>query len=77
MIFSFFCGREHIFDKYAVAAGGVADEDVGDCADELAVLDYRASAHALNDSARLRDEGGVGYFDGETAAAACRGVDRG
>jgi len=77
VIFSFFCGREHIFDKYAVAAGGVADEDVGNCTDELAILNYRASAHSLSDSARLRDEGGVGHFDGEAATAVCRGVDRG
>ena len=32
------CRREHIFDKDAVARGGVADHHVGDSADELAVL---------------------------------------
>ena len=29
VIFSFFCRLKHIFDKYAVAAGRVADEDIG------------------------------------------------
>ena len=30
---------QHIFNKNAVARGGVVYHDVGDCADELAVLD--------------------------------------
>ena len=30
---------EHIFDKDAVAAGGIAHQNVGDRADELSVLD--------------------------------------
>ena len=42
-----------------------------------AILYDQESAHTLNDSARLRDEGGVGNFDGEAASAACRWVDRG
>lgn len=45
MIFSFFGSREHIFDENAVAAGGVADEDVGDGADDLSVLNDRGAAH--------------------------------
>ena len=36
---------EHIFDKDAVAAGGVAHENVGHRADELSVLDDRTAAH--------------------------------
>jgi len=36
---------EHIFDEDAISHGGVADEDVGDGADELSVLDDGAAAH--------------------------------
>ena len=36
---------QHIFNKDAVAAGGVADEDVGDGIGGLAVLDYRRARH--------------------------------
>ena len=39
------CGGEHVFNKNTVAAGWVADHDVGDGADELAVLDDRRAAH--------------------------------
>ena len=42
--------RKHIFNKYPVAFGGVLDEDVGDGADEFAVLDDGAAAHALDDA---------------------------
>ena len=31
---------QHIFNKYTVASGGIGDENVCDCSDELAVLDY-------------------------------------
>ena len=44
VLFLFTC-REHIFNKYGVAAGGVVDEDVGDGADYLAVPDYGRAAH--------------------------------
>ena len=30
---------EHIFDEYPVSFGGVVDEDVGNGADDLVVLD--------------------------------------
>ena len=36
---------EHIFDKDAVAAGGIAHENVGHRADELSVLDDGGAAH--------------------------------
>ena len=36
---------EHIFDKDAVAAGGIAHQNVGDRADELYVLDDGTAAH--------------------------------
>ena len=36
--------HQHIFEEYAVARGGIVDQHVGDRADELAVLDNRASA---------------------------------
>ena len=37
---------EHVFDKDAVACGGVVDEHVGDRAHKLAVLDYWATRQA-------------------------------
>jgi len=33
------CRIQHIFDENAISGGGVVDEDVGDCADQFAVLD--------------------------------------
>ena len=37
------CRTQHIFDKNAVARGGIVDHHVGDRADELVVLnDWRA-----------------------------------
>ena len=36
---------EHIFDENAVARGGIVDQHVGDCSDELAVLNDLAAAH--------------------------------
>ena len=49
-----FCGAfslfrhtaQHVFDEDAVAAGGVAHQNVGHRADELSVLENGASAHA-------------------------------
>lgn len=38
-------GGEHILNKDAVACGGVADEDVGNGAHDLAVLDNGAARH--------------------------------
>ena len=38
-------GGEHVFDEDAVADCGVVDEDVGDGADELAVLDDGTAGH--------------------------------
>ena len=37
------CSVQHIFNKDAVARGGIVDKDVGDRPDELAVLDDRAA----------------------------------
>ena len=36
---------QHCLSKHGVAAGGVVNEDVGDGADELAVLNNGATAH--------------------------------
>lgn len=44
---------QHVFNKDSVSSGAVLDEDVGDCADDLAVLDDGAAAHSLYDSSRL------------------------
>ncbi len=40
------CSIKHVFDKNAVAHCGVVYEDMGHCADELAVLDNGAAGHA-------------------------------
>ena len=42
---------EHIFDIDAVAFLGIVNHDVGDGADELAVLDDGTAAHALDNAA--------------------------
>ena len=39
-------GIEHVFDEDTVAGGGIVDEDMGDGADQLAVLDNGTAAHA-------------------------------
>ena len=66
---------QHIFDENAVARGGVVYHDVGDCADELAVLDDGAAAHAAYDAAGEGDEGGILDVDGEGLGAVGGVVD--
>ena len=36
---------QHIFNKYSVPRGGIVYHNVGDGADELAILEYRRAAH--------------------------------
>ena len=55
---------QHIFDEDPVAFGGFVDKNVGDGADDLAVLQNGAAAHSLHDPARLGQQLGVG--DGDT-----------
>ena len=43
--FFLFCGSQHFFDEDAVAGGGIGDKDMGDRADDLAVLENGAAAH--------------------------------
>ena len=38
-------GVQHVFDEDAIAGGGVVDEDVGDGADEFAVLNDGTAGH--------------------------------
>ena len=40
------CRVQHIFNKYAVAGGGVVDKDMRYSADQLAILDDGAAGHA-------------------------------
>lgn len=42
---------QHVFNKDSISSGAVLDEDVGDCADELTVLDNGAAAHSLDNTA--------------------------
>ena len=58
---------KHIFGKDGVAFGGVVDEDVGDRADEFAVLHDGCTAHALYDTARDGEQIGVGDLHNHTA----------
>ena len=39
------CRGKHIFNKNTIALGGICDEDVGDCANKLAVLNDGRAAH--------------------------------
>ena len=45
-IFSLTGCFQHVFDEDAVAGGGVIDQDVGDGADEVSVLDNGRAGHA-------------------------------
>ena len=47
---------QHVFGEDAVARGGVVDEDVGDGAHQLAVLDDGRAAHPLHDAPRHRQK---------------------
>ena len=68
---------QHILHKDAVAHGGVADEDVGDRAHDLAVLNNGGAAHALNDSSRGGQKIGIGYGHGEALGARSVPIDIG
>ncbi len=39
------CCIQHVFDKNAVAGGGIIDKDVGDSTNELAVLKDGTAGH--------------------------------
>ena len=51
---------EHIFDKDAVAAGGIAHQNVGDRADELSVLDDGGATRPLPVAEEGRGASGSG-----------------
>ena len=40
------CRVEHVFDEDTVTGGRIVNKDMGDSADQFAVLDDRAAAHA-------------------------------
>ena len=42
----FLCRIQHIFDKNAIAHGGIVDKDMGHGTDQLPVLDNRTATHA-------------------------------
>ena len=71
---------EHIFDKDAVALGGVVYQHVGDGADQLTVLEDRRARHALHDTAgallqRLIGDGDDKVFVIGTVAVDLRDLD--
>ena len=66
---------QHIFDKYAVAACGVGDENVSDGADELTVLHDGRSRHSLNYSAASFLENRVDDCDDEALIVVACAVD--
>ena len=45
------CCIEHIFNKNAIARRGIVDQHVGHRANQFAVLDDGAAAHACHDAA--------------------------
>ena len=45
-LFLLSCRVQHVFDEDAISGSGIVDEDVGDGADEFAVLDDGAAGHA-------------------------------
>ena len=40
------CCIQHVFNEDAISGGGVVDEDVGDSADQFAILNDGTAAHA-------------------------------
>ena len=66
---------EHIVDQYAVAFGRIVDEDMGDSTDDLAILNDRAAAHALNDAACALEQDRIGDFDDQAFAVVGSGHD--
>ena len=40
------CRIQHVFDKDAIAGGGIVDKDMGDGAHQFSVLNDRAAGHA-------------------------------
>lgn len=42
---------QHVFDKNSISLGGVLNKNVSNGPDQLPVLDDRAAAHSLDDSA--------------------------
>ena len=66
---------QHIFDEDAVARGGVVDHNVRYRADELTVLNDRASAHSLDDSSGFIDQALVLNLYGEAFACVGASID--
>ena len=57
---------QHIFNKNAISAGGVLDENVSNGADQLSILNDGASAHSLDDAASQLQQPGICHFDDQT-----------
>ena len=53
-------GFEHIFNKNSIAGGGVVDQDVGNGADEFAVLDDGGATRPLPVAEEGRGASGSG-----------------
>ena len=63
------CSIQHIFNKDAISGSGVVDENVGDSADEFAVLDNGTAAHTLDDAAGGGEQIRVGDTQEHISAA--------
>ena len=66
---------EHVFGENAVSRGGIVDQDVRHRTHNLPILDDRGAAHSLNDTARDREQVGVGHGHGEAFRTICVAVD--
>ena len=75
-LFPLCCCIEHIFDEDAVAGGGIVDEHMGHCADQLAVLDDGTAGHALDDAVGCIEKLGIGDLEQQiTAVFPFRGIN--
>ncbi len=56
------CRCQHIFRQNAISLGRIIYQDMGHCAYQLTVLQYRASAHTLYYTARIILQPIIGYL---------------
>ena len=58
----------HSIGENCISFFGVAYENVGDCANQLSILDNWAAAHSLDNAARFRQKLRVGYANDHISA---------
>ena len=58
---------QHLLNKNSISFGGIPDKYMGDCTNQFAVLDDRASAHALDNSSGSSQELFISYLQDNSA----------